>query len=143
MSEDAAGFNESDVRYKTRRILQLMNQYSLMEIEYEDKDEEQTLKVRRDSQESSPPLLEGRTDVLPGQVRAATVGRIDWDAEEGDTVNRGEVLATISKQDESIPVKAPQGGELTDVSEDEWVEFGQTLARVVSDSTGDEDEEDS
>jgi biotin carboxyl carrier protein len=117
-----------------------MNQYSLMEIEYEDKDEEQTLKIRRDSQESSPPLLEGRTDVLPGQVRASTVGRIEWDAEDGDTVNRGEVLATISKQDESIPVKAPQGGELIDVSEDEWVEFGETLARVVSDSVGDEEE---
>lgn len=143
MSDETNGFNESEVRYQTRRILQLMNQYSLMEIEFEDKDDEQTIKVRRDSQESSPPLLEGRTDELPGQVRASTVGQIEWDAEAGDSVNRGEVIATISKQDESIPVKAPQGGELIDTTKNEWVEFGETLARVVSQSSTDEDEEDS
>lgn len=137
----SSNFNEDQVRDQTRRILQLMNQYSLMEIEYEDKETDQSITVRRDSQESSPPLLEGRTEILPGQVRSPTVGTLDWLKDSGDTVERGEVIAEIVKQDERVPVKAPRDGQLTDQSDDTMVEFGDTLARVVQ-SGDDEEEED-
>lgn len=143
MDDNAPGFNEADVRHKTRRILQLMNQYSLMEIEFEDKETDDMLKLRRDSQESSPPLLEGRSNLLPGEVRASTVGTLEWNCEEGDSVNRGEVVAKIHKQDESIPVKAPQGGELTDCTKKDAVQFGDTVARVLSEATVDDEDEES
>jgi biotin carboxyl carrier protein len=137
-----AYFKEDEIRTQTRRMLQLMNQYSLMEVEYEDKQGEGSLTIRRDSQESSPPLLEGRTDALPGQVRASTVGRIEWEAQEDDEVGRGEVVAKIMKQDEQIPVKAPRGGTLTDVTESNAVAFGDTIARVTKPSVDqNEDEE--
>jgi biotin carboxyl carrier protein len=137
-----AYFKEDEIRTQTRRMLQLMNQYSLMEVEYEDKQGEGSLTIRRDSQESSPPLLEGRTDVLPGQIRASTVGRLEWEAEAGDEVGRGEVVAKIVKQDERIPVKAPRGGTLTDIIDSDVVEFGDTIARVSKPSVNqDEDDE--
>lgn len=137
------GFNEDVVRSRTRRILQLMNQYSLMEIEFEDKENEQSLKVRRDSEESSPPLLEGRSEVLPGQVRSPTVGRLEWAIEDGEYVDRGEKIAEVRKQDEEIPVKAPCGGQLTDKIDKEYVQFGDTIARVVQSESNNEEESES
>jgi biotin carboxyl carrier protein len=134
-------YNEKEVRSQTRRILQLMNQYSLMEIEYEDKDTDQSIKLRRDSQESSPPLLEGRTEVLPGQVRSPTVGKLEWDAQDGDQVGRGDVIAKIVKQDETIPVKAPRGGRLADLIDKDVVEFGDTIARVHQPGSDEENED--
>lgn len=134
-------FNESDVRNQTRRVLQLMNEYSLMEIEYEDKDEERTLKLRRNDQEASPPLLEGRSEVMPGQVRAPTVGEIVWKKNEDDEVGRGEIIAEIIKQDERVNVKAPRSGRLTDCTEDEMVEFGDTVARVKQEVQSEDDED--
>lgn len=134
-------FNESEVRNQTRRVLQLMNEYSLMEIEYEDKDEERSLKLRRDDQEASPPLLEGRSEIMPGQVRATTVGELEWEKHEGDEVGRGEIIAEIRKQDERVSVKAPRNGTLDDCTDAAMVEFGDTIARVTQDVESDEDED--
>lgn len=134
-------FNEAEVRNQTRRVLQLMNEYSLMEIEYENKDEDRTLKLRRDDQSASPPLLEGRSEVLPGQVRAPTVGELEWEKQNGDEVGRGEVIAEIVKQDERVSVKAPRSGMLADCTEAEMVEFGDTIARVEQETDENEENE--
>ncbi len=131
MSDDY--FNEDEIRSQTRRMLQLMNQYSLMEVEYEEKEGDESLKLRRASRESSPPIL-------PGQVRASTIGHIEWECEEDDEVGRGQVVANIVKHDERIPVKAPRSGRLTEVTENEVVEFGDTVARVLKPS-GDQEED--
>ncbi|MFB6345019.1 MAG: biotin/lipoyl-containing protein [bacterium] len=135
-------FNESDVRNKTRRVLQLMNEYSLMEIEFEDKEDDRMLKLRRDDQEASPPLLEGRSEVMPGQVRAPTVGELVWNKQNGDEVGRGETIAEIIKQDERVSVKAPRAGVLTDCTEDEMIEFGETIARVQQETEDHSEEKD-
>lgn len=136
-------FNEDQIRDRTRRILQIMNQYSLMEVEYENKQDERTLKLRRETSESSPPLLEGRSEHLPGQVRSPTVGRLTWHKDEDESVARGEEIGEISKRDEAIPVKAPRDGRLKDRVDSHRVEFGETLARVVRDVSEEEDQESS
>lgn len=133
-------FNERDVRENTRRALQIMNQYSLQEFEFENKEEDESLTLRRSDTDSSPPLLEGRSKRLPGQVRAPTLGELEWEREAGQDVDKGERLGHITKQDEDVPLKAPIAGELTDLWTDDYVEFGDVLATIVPRSD-EEDEE--
>lgn len=123
-----------NVRHLTRRALQFMNQYSLTEFEYEDKSSDQTLRLRRSDTDSSPPLLEGRSERLPGQIRSPTVGRLVWDVEAGSSVEHGEKVAEITKKEETVPVKAPKSGTLTETMTSDYVEFGDILGVVVSES---------
>lgn len=125
------GFNERELRENARRALQLMNQYSLMEFEFEHKEEERSLTLRRSDTDSSPPLLEGRSKRLPGQVRAPTLGQLEWEREAGQPVEKGERVGHLVKQDEEVPLKAPIAGDLTDLWDGEYVEFGDVLATIV------------
>lgn len=123
--------DEERLRTQVRRALQVMNLYSLTEFEYEDKDGDTRFRIRRDDQEGHPPLLEGRSARVAGEVRAPTVGRVDWEADEGDVVQRGQQIATMMKNDEPVPVKAPIAGELVDLGGQPVAEYGDRLARIA------------
>lgn len=129
MSEETS--NEKQLRARVRRALQVMNLYSLTEFEYEDKDEDTRFRIRRDDREGYPPLLEGRSVRVAGEVRSPTVGRVEWEAEEGDVVDRGQQIATVLKNDERVPVKAPIAGELVELSGRPVTEYGDRLARIA------------
>lgn len=122
--------NVKKVREDTRRALQLMNVYELTEFEFENVDENESIKLTRTSTESSPPLLEGRSTQTSGKVRAPSVGTLNWEKTDGESVTRGDLIAEIVKEDERVPVKAPVDGVLTQQVDDEFVEFGRTLAVI-------------
>lgn len=132
--------DETILRRQVRRALQVMNLYSLTEFEYEDKENDRQFRIRRGDQESSPPLLEGRSGRLAGAVRAPAVGRVEWDAEDGDVMQRGDQIATIVKDGEEVPVKAPIRGALTEINDHPVAEYGDRLARIVPHEGSDEDD---
>jgi len=130
---------EGQLRGRVRRALQMMNLYALTEFEYEDKESDERFRIRRETREGSPPLLEGRSGRVAGEVRAPAVGRVDWEVEEGDAVRRGQKIATILKNGERVPVKAPLGGELVEVGRQPVAEYGDRLARVAPGDLADEE----
>lgn len=129
---------QKEMRPVVRRALQLMNQYGLQELEYENKDREQTLHLTRSSSESFPPLLEGRSAEVTGKLRAPSVGRLIWEVEDGEEVSKGDRLGTIEKSDDDIEITSPASGIVTDPVEEGFVSYGDHLGSVVS--TGEREE---
>lgn len=127
-------FDRDATRTQVRKIIQLMNQYELLEFEYEDKEGETSIDISRSSADNFPPLLEGRSEAVPGKLRAPAVGRLHWEAEAGDRIEQGDVVAVVEHHEESTDVVADASGVLTDPIESSHVEYGQHLGSVVPES---------
>lgn len=134
-------FDEKATRSEVRKILQLMNQYELLEFEYEDKDGETSIDISRSSPDNFPPLLEGRSEEVPGKLRAPAVGRLDWETEAGDSVESGAVVAVVEHHEERTEVVADASGVLTDPIESSHVEYGQHIGSIVPESELGSDED--
>ncbi len=118
------------LRAKVGRVLRFMNHYGLREFEFEDKKGGETLKLSRLETESSPPLLEGRSASVPGQLRAPAVGKLSWLAKQDQQVEEGEKIAEIEKGDEVIELNAPLPGRLVEPVEAVCVQYGEKIGRI-------------
>jgi len=133
-------------RSEVKKILQLMNQYELVEFEYEEKDGDRSIELSRSAPDSFPPLLEGRSEDVPGKLRAPAVGQLEWQFEDGDDVSEGDVVAVIQAHEDREELIAGRSGVLSDPVSDDHVEYGQHLGSIVPVDHGedelDDDEED-
>ncbi|MFB6356723.1 MAG: biotin/lipoyl-containing protein [bacterium] len=142
MTDDQFSFRESDVRRHVKRLLQIMNHYDLTEVELENKTGEGGIHVRRSEQENYPPLLEGRSTDVEGEIRAPSIGQISWDVNTGDSVEANQVVGTIEKNDETVEVSTDMGGIIAELCEEEYVEFGQRIGSIEPKQNDNGDEND-
>jgi hypothetical protein len=124
-------FDARETRSEIRKVIQLMNQYGLREFEFEDKDGERSIDIKRSDTDQFPPLLEGRTEEVPGKLRAPAVGRLTWNVGAGDEVEQGDVVAEVQHHEESTDLIADVDGVLVDPTEASHVEYGQHLGSIV------------
>jgi len=133
-------FEPDRARSDVRRVIQLMNQYGLYEFEFEDKTGDTSVEISRSENESFPPLLEGHRSEVSGKLRSPAVGELDWKRQEGDRVERGDVIAEIRKKDQVEEVTSAVDGTLFEVVVEKFVEYGQFIGSVVPE--GDDSEQD-
>lgn len=129
----------SELRREMIRILQFMNKYHLREFEYSDKDSPNSIHLSRSEEDTSSPLLEGKSKSIPGQIYASDVGFISWESEEGQQVKEGELLGQLKKQDEQKEICAPVDGVVDFLTSAEKVEYGERIAEISA-TEGDEEQ---
>ncbi len=129
----------SKIRTELLTALKFMNRFKLTEFEFEDKQKGESLKLSRSSQDSSSPLLEGRSKEIPGVIFSPAVGRISWKVKENAFVEEDSTVAEIEKHQSIVEVKAPISGTITELLPAAPVEFGEKLA-VIEYRESDKDE---